>query len=399
MANPRDIHAPTFQIWVNFEILPDWILNHVNSVSYEDNSEMMDKISISIGTQVVTEKDQIHQLIDSRYFTEGNFIEIFMGYGSSLNMVGAGEIVLIKPSFPMDGIPSLTITCYDIIHRLTVSKVDNKGGLSYKKQRDSDIVKTIAQRNGLNIGNIVYTAGIPKTIVQEKGKSDYAFLRFLAERNSYELYVRFENRWNIYFEPYQDRKQKKYTFKYNMTESAEDNTLLEFNPNMNISDQATEYEFIGFDREKAKKLKAIVRGDKLFKYDTTTEDIADFFGSTEPRKFAGSEKLDPLTEEVKEPSLIKFKAFGLHREIIQDSSIQDEDDVEKKIKNWVEERKKHFVTGTGSVIGIEFLQTRQVHELLGLGVSLSGMYYFTKVTHQMSSDSEYKCSFSCRKVV
>lgn len=392
----RDRHAPNYQILVDGKILTNKVTDFISSVEYEDNSEMMDKIVISIDTQTITEKGQTNDLIDSRLFSEGNLIEVFMGYGSSLKSVGAGEILKVEPNFPRDSIPTLTVTCYDTIHRLTGAKVESFRGVRYRGQTDSAIVSTIAFRNSLTIGNNVDTKLI-RTRLQEKGKSDYEFLRFLAKENSYELYVRYiDKRWNLFFEPYQNREDVTYTFKYNMTQNPNDNTLLEFSPNMNTSDQATEYEFIGFDRFKNKKIKTIIRGDKKFKYEPTRlDDILDIT----VRQFSGNEKLGPIVDEVDEPSLIRFKAFGLYREIIKDPSIRKENQAEKAVRNWIDERKKHFVTGSGSVIGVEYLQSRQVHKLLGIGASLSGDYYFTVVTHKMTNDSNYECTFSCRKVI
>lgn len=396
MTNARDIYTPRYQIKINREILLEEVTQFITDIEYEDNSLMMDKITLSIGTQIIVDEGLVISMLGSKLFSEGNLIELFMGYGSNLNFIGAGEIVRVEPNFPRNDTPTLTIIAYDVLHRLTGRNKESENGKSYPKQKDSTTVEEIAQRNSLKIGSIIDTKN-KQNRVQSKGQSDYNFLIKLAENNGYELYVRYDNnKWLLYFHPSLDQYRPMYTYKYNVGEKTIENTLLEFTPNMNIHDQPTEFEIIGWDRITNKKIKGVSR-DKDFKFESETGEYS--YDVLNNRKFAGNKKTEQITESIKEPGSIRFSAFGKNREIILDTSIDSEDKARTKILAWIKERKKHFITGSGFIIGNEYLQSRQSFILEGIGDALSGKYYLTTVTHKMGQNSNYECEFKCNKVV
>ena len=73
-----------------------------------------------------------------------------------------------------------------------------RGGVSYKKSRDSQIASIIGSRNGFDISStdpssfktIRRTKGVFDR-VQKKGVSDYTFLKKVAEINGFDLFSKF----------------------------------------------------------------------------------------------------------------------------------------------------------------------------------------------------------------
>lgn len=405
----RDPFAPNYFIEINGESIPTEISKFISSVEYEDNSEMMDKITMNIATLQSIQGDQIMSLLDSKLFTEGNLIELYMGYGSSMVSVGAAEIIRLIPLFPKNGIPSLSVIAYDISHRMTDRKSEK--GIAYKNFRDSQVSSIIGDRNGVYIRKadpttfsyIYKTKGIHNR-VQKKGVNDYEFLRELADFNGYDFYVRYakvkgSKRWVMFFHPSPDKQKPIYKYRYNLGEESLDNTLLDFTPDMSIKDQDVEYEIISFDKSTGMNIKTLKKdGGKEFRFNAAEDKYE--FKKFEDRKFLGKDKTKQIKKQIDKPGAIKFKAFGKTREIVI-SELRSEADAKRYIEVWIKQRKDNFVTGSGSVIGTETLQSRQVHELEGIGTSLSGNYYFTKVIHKFTTGNEspYICDFTCRRVV
>ena len=53
----------------------------------------------------------------------------------------------------------------------------------------------------------------------------------------------------------------------------------------------------------------------------------------------------------------------------------------------------------GATIGTEILMARQTHRIQGIGPTLTGDYYFSRVKHILDNTNGYLCDFNCRKVV
>jgi phage protein D len=79
----------------------------VNDVTFEEDIEGADMISITINNPDLT-------LQDSRLFVEGNNIDLWMGYdGRRAFYMGRGLIVQVEPEFPQKGMPTIKLTAYD----------------------------------------------------------------------------------------------------------------------------------------------------------------------------------------------------------------------------------------------------------------------------------------------
>lgn len=82
----------------------------VSDVQWDENDCQSDMMTLTVNNVDM----EIH---DSRLFAEGNSIDLWMGYdGHQPEYMGRGIVVTVEPEFSRDGIPKLSITCYDIAH-------------------------------------------------------------------------------------------------------------------------------------------------------------------------------------------------------------------------------------------------------------------------------------------
>ena len=403
----RDYYAPNYELLIRasqkgaqpFAITED-VKSYISEVTYEDNADQFDRLEIKMESQIDGSGERsVLSFGDSKLFSEGHIVEVRMGYGNSLFTVGAASIVKKTPDYPADGFPSLSIEGFDLLHR--AARRRPKGGVSYKGFRDSQIASIIGARNGFDISttdprsfeSIRKTTGIFDR-TQKKGMSDYEFLKKVADINGYDLFARFnpeQHRFILFFQPPALAKQREvFTFIYNEGEAAYRNTLLSFSPTLDAHDQSSDFEiFLIKDKE--------VGGSKVEFFKRLDADAQKQLKEAQERRFGAT----PFAKKPIDSDGISvgFKAFGRSFRFAPHKRFKNEFQIRKAIEEFIKRQREHFVTGRGTVIGTEVLQSRQVHNLLGLGNDMSGKYYFTQVVHKIGKSSPYTTEFSCRKVI
>lgn len=84
----------------------------VSSIEWQENDCQASMMKLTI-------QNIDMRLHESRMFTEGNTIDLWMGYdGRQPDYMGRGIITAIEPDFSNDSIPTLSVTAYDISHFL-----------------------------------------------------------------------------------------------------------------------------------------------------------------------------------------------------------------------------------------------------------------------------------------
>jgi len=187
----------------------------IAGVMFEDDIEMSSVIEIELINQPDTgpgRPTDWRAVIDSKAFQEGNYIDLFMGYGAKRTFMDRCEIVKWLPDFPEEGPGSVTIRAYDGRHRMqqenkVKSSAKKKRKTFYKNVPDDLIVHQIAAKYGfaadadpvtVNKKRVVVISGkkqqvryVIPTRVQTSNQSDWAFLQRLAAINNYDLWVNF----------------------------------------------------------------------------------------------------------------------------------------------------------------------------------------------------------------
>ncbi len=382
----------------------DEITQYIDEISYEDNADQFDVLTIVFSNQIdEMGGGKVLSLIDSKLFAEGSIIQAKMGYGKSLRTVGAAIITKKAPVFGQADV-SFEMEALDLLHR--AARRRPKGGVSYKNFRDSQIASIIGERNGYDIAinDPSSFAGIRRTTgvfdrVQKKGVSDYEFLKKVADINGYDLFSKFNpdlKKFSLFFQPSGKTKLNKevFTFVYNEGDVPFRSRLIEFSPTLDATDQDTDYEiFIVKDKE--------VGGTKFNFINRLTLEEQKVLKEESERRFTGGNAGPQGGRQTPEDNgiAVAFKAFGRSFRFPKHKRFKDEFAARRSIEEFIKRQKENFITGNGILIGNEALQSRQVHNLQGLGEQFSGKYYFTRVLHRMKRGEGYSNEFSARKLI
>lgn len=408
-ALERDPYAPDFELIIYggqgaqpFTIT-DEIKKYITEITYEDNADQFDKLTIHFENQMDNQGGgDINSIIDSVIFAEGHVVQLKLGYGRMLESVGACDIVKKEPDFPENGSPSLIVTCFDGLHR--VSRHKPIKGTSFINYRVSDIAYQIGTQNGLIVdavdaqGNptIQEVTEIWKGDAQKKGVSDYVFLKKVADTYGLDLFCRFDpimKKHVLYLQtPGTELQKEVFTFVYNEGDASYQNTLLSFNPTQDSYDQDSEIEV--FILTKGKKI-----GTKTDFITKLTVDEQKKLKDNSERRFTGGNKATGKQIKSTDGIEVGFKAFGRSFRFPKHKRFTDEKDIVREIENFVKRQKSHFITGNASTIGVEVMQSRQVHNFQGVSEQFSGKYFMDKVLHKISKSSGYKCDVTVRRMI
>ena len=171
----------------------------------------------------------------------GAEVTVAMGYGDArtVPLMASGVITEIATSFPEAGTPELTISGYDHGFPLTIGK----NARTWTKALDSDAAQEIASFHNLN-SNIQRTAERHPQIEQNQ-ESDFEFLKKLADRNHYELFL--DEQRTLHFRKPNDTASPVVRLEWGRG-------LISFKPEANLAGQVARVEVYGWDPKKKEKI-------------------------------------------------------------------------------------------------------------------------------------------------
>jgi hypothetical protein len=413
----------------------------VVGVTFEDDEEMSSLFELTVENQPDTGPGRPvdwRAVIDSRAFAEGNAIDLWMGYGSSMTFMDRAEIVKWLPTFPETGPASFRIKGFDGRHRMmeenrsqqtsesgartvrkdpatlesvvttktsqtsrTTSKRKRK--TFYKNLEDELIVIKVAEKydnfwvefdipesrrrtvHRRVTGGATRTQHVIPTRVQSPDVTDWQFLRRLAKINGFDLWVDWSlefEQWTVHFKRRDETGAAGYAFEYN----GADGSLLSAEPDFSIKDQSTDVEVLVFDKKKRKVERTVISGAKK------AEEVQLSGARIAPGQLKAQ-------KEIAEGASVRFTAFGQSFEAFSDRPFSSRKQAETFVQNLLRERERDFLIVQGKVVGTPDLRARQFHELRGLGKRLDGLYRFTNVRHMMQPGAAYTCEFTAHKVL
>lgn len=405
----NDPHAPFYELIINGVIMNETFMRTVDNVTFEDESELISSLSFTIRYSRMVKNGVSNDLLNMKLISPGNLVVLKGGYGVDLVEMGAGYVTNLEPDFREGQDPIIKVVCYSQLQKLSKNKSE-KGetfGVPGDVLRDSQIASIIGERNGFIIRQSDTSSfrGIRKTPnrriprIQKRGSSDLSLLKEMAKHSNYEIFDKWDGkkkRFTMYFEPSRDLTGTEVmTFIYGdgstPTNAANINgkilqTLKSFKPVFSISSQFTKYKVFSWDKKTAKKI-------------SFTLDMDAFMGGQEDLKLGGT-KADKLLKKKAATSGagVQQKSFGNVTEIISTRTFEDEASAKEYLINHMKKIAKDFITGSGTINGNQYLQSRQVHKFDGLGAFFNGNYFFKKVTHTFNS-SGYNVGLDVRKVV
>lgn len=339
----RSHYAPDFMIKIEGLTMEADVSRAVLDLTYEDNVDLADTFTLRLNNADL-------RFTDSPLFDTGKNVEIHMGYANDLHPMMLGEITAVNPSFPQSGAPTLSITGYDKSHRM---RHNQPARYTFNWLNDSAIAAQIAAEN-LLIPIVDPSPLPPQSCVLQTG-SDWALLQELAERNGFDVNVKWDK---LYFR-FPRPTTEMVTLEWGKN-------LISFSPRMSTSGQ------YGMQ---------VVRA-----YDPT---LAQTIVEVLPLVGLGS-NLDHIVERLGSRFVDQLVKLG--RNVVRGKKINTHLDAALLAKTILRQLLEGLFEGTGRCIGMPELRAGELIEIRGIGKRFSGRYRLSKVTHAIN-ESGYQTTF------
>ena len=352
----RDFFAPVFSISVSGQDL-------VRDLSIPVNQVEVDLMLGAASRFSFTVTDSYHP--DSQRFKSGrgtplpfafgSEVSIDLGYRDSNGMstVLQGVITEITTNFPENGSPELTVSGFDHAFPLTIGKSSN----AWPNAHDSDVAHLIANFHNLN--SEITKSKEKHAQIEQSQESDWAFLKKLADRNHFELFV--DETKSIHFHPPNDNSGA-------IVELTYGESLLSFKPEANLAGQISGVEVHGWSINK--------------------EPIVGFADAGEESGRSGTSAADILNTLVRDPD--KRPILKLRQPVFTQA------EAKQRAQAAFNERAKEFLTGEGESIGLPEIRPDENVSLKRLGSDFSKTYYIRQATHKVDSNG-YRTRFKVKE--
>ncbi len=290
--------------------------------------------------------------------TFGAEVDVYMGYGDARAMprIASGLITEITTNFPESGSPELSIAGYDHAFPLT----NGKSTRTWTKARDSDAAHEIASFHNLNAQ--IEATKETHAQIEQNNESDLEFLKKLADRNHFELFV--DEQRTLHFHKPSDKADA-------VVRLAWGEGLLSFKPEANLAGQIAKVEVRGWNP----KTKETIVGS------ATAGEESGLDGKSSS---AGSR----LKRFVKDPS--KQPTLRLRQPVFTQS------EANARAKAALNERAKQFLTGDAEALGLPEIRPDRNVQLDNLGALFSKTYYVQQATHKVDGNG-YRTRFKVKE--
>lgn len=286
----------------------------------------------------------------------GTEIEISMGYGDakSTPMAVSGFITEITTNFPDGGAPELTISGYDHGFKLTFGK----NSRTWTNARDSDAVHEIASFH--NLAARIESSEEPHAQIEQNQENDWEFIKKLAERNHFELFV--DERRTLHFGKPNDKAGAVVRLVYG-------EGLLSFKPEANLAGQIAKVEVYGWNPQ-------------------TKKEIIGTASAGEESGLSGKSAGQHLNALVHDPS--KRPTLRLRQPVFTQA------EADQRANAALNDYAKKFLTGDADAMGLPELRPDCNVELARLGTAFSKTYYIQQATHKIDSNG-YRTRFKVKE--
>jgi uncharacterized protein len=392
----RDFYVPAFDVKIGGRDVEKTTLHDVIDVRFTDSLGQFDTFDITINNW--DEKDQDFKYTGSRtgrhrperdqLFDPGQEIELWMGYykplqrtnvnrqqeqtTSPLQLMLAGVITRLTPSFPSGGQPTLRIGGSSALILLVKEQETH---VYSAEKRDSEIAREVGRRGNLTLGNMRIPVEIndeaqndepphPDQVLQHN-QFDILFLLQLAHRNGYDLTLQQRERNGeteqfLYFGPSTREPPVSYELEWGKS-------LVSFQPTLNTARQVNELTVRSWDPIRRQPIEATVNRSRL--------------------------RTRPLTDLDR---LYRIEqGFRERHEIIVDRPFRSQQQAEQYALARLEELSKDMVTARGSTLGTPGIRVGRKFRVLGLGSTFNGTYFIKSTTHTINA-SGYLTEFDAR---
>lgn len=345
----HDFYAPIAKVYVaGKELLPLGI--EITSVTVDHSLAGSDQFSFVVNNAFDIRAREFRWLGD--LFAFGKRVKIEMGYRDELMLKMHGLVTEVRTSFPAGGLPQITVSGFDLSYCMGRGKKSER----WDDKTDSFVICQIARKHGL--ASQVDDTRVSHPRIEQSQESDLEFIKKLAERNGFELYVFDET---LHCRPAFNKKDPTFEFEWGRG-------LTSFTPEINISEQITEVEVRGWN------------------VTTKQEIVGKAKAGEEPgragNRQSGGEVIKQICRD--EPPVHRVR-----------QPVYSQEEANRRAQAILKKRGEGFVKGSGEVIGIPLLFIDQIIGFKGLGEKFSKNYYLEKSTHTVSA-SGYKTTFNVK---
>lgn len=350
-AREQDRTTPDLKISVDGTDLSDEVNADIYSVTVFDYVTGASSFCVVLG--ILDSEQQEFKYLDDDQFKIGKSVEIRLGFDEqTITKLMKGEITILEPEFNIDEPPTIKVQGYDSLHRFRRGRKTK----SYLEMKDSDIASQIA--GDLSLSTQVDDTGVTHEYLLQNNLSDIDFLMERARRIRYELQIEDDT---LHFRKAANDKNQEVTLEYGLS-------LQSFYPRLSTMTQVSEIVVQGWDPIN----KQVITGKAK--------------SGDEISKMSGSKLGVQITES----------AFFNAKSVIVNKPIFSEGEANQIAKGKFNEMAVAFITGEGTTVGNPDIRAGEVIELLGLGERLSGLYYITSATHEISKDG-YSTKFTVER--
>lgn len=427
--------VPSFELYISgknvsaITPLGASILEVLTMVDYEDDVELSSQITLHFEAKPISNQGQpidFKAVLESKALQEGNYVDLYIGYGNQKEFVDRCEILKWMPTYDENGV-HLSIKAQDGRHRLQAShraKFKNVGRkkrkTSYTNMTDEQIVEKIAKKYG-------YKADVDKTEVrkrvrtavsdtkvtaksvtskttkqtvlpsrvQKADQTDWNFVRKLAKINDFDIWVDFQQskdpanpiEGGSYVLHFKKKREigvlPQYRFSYGPFNNGE---IISAKPDFSIKDKPTGVEVVHYDTS-TKKIQ------------TTVIDVD---ANAESMKLNGA-IVGPnglrAREEIQSGARVRFTAFGQTIEAYSDKPFSSKNDALDFINRWLIVNERNLIQLELVVIGVPSMRSRDIFEVEGLSSRIDGYYRATNVKHTFTPDGIYTTTIKGYKLL
>lgn len=366
-GSPDNYYAPDFSVLVEGKRLDAKSKDDVIEIKVTMALDELDSADLKLNNYDDTTFDL--KWSDSELFQLSHRVHVKLGYVDSLVSMLLGPITTLSPDFVSDGAPTVTVRAMDRLVVLRNSRPPETG-VTYKKKKDWQIAKEIAERHDLRFEHDSDDDAPVHDLVVQRNVDDLAFLMERAARIDFKVFMKTDPDSGddvLHFGKPTDGRDGTPARTYVLAwGNLRNNTgvtpsLIEFKPSVSTSDQVQSVTVRGWDTKNKKAISVTAK----------------------PASTPGVEGRGDATGPA---SAKKVGNADARKDVVIDAPVATEEEARRLAESRLAELAYRFLTATGKAIGLPDLRPGDNVEIHGVGKRFSGTYYVTRVVHTLNAN-------------
>lgn len=346
MPEAKEAHLSHFNLKINTVQASKDVMNQILDCTVDNTIHLPDVCTLRL-------HDAGFHWLDQDTFKSGTEIEIFGGDegATDLRSIFHGEVTALEMDLAAHGVPTLSVRCYDLSHRLQRGHHNR----SYVQMTDTDIVRKIGDEMEFQV-TADNTSQVHDWVFQNN-QTNWEFLTERAARNGFRLYI--ENKTHLMFKKVKDDGDGTVALEWGKN-------LRSFRPRLSAAPQVSEVIVRGWDPKQKQTL--IGRG-------------------VTPRGL-------PQVQADMRGGRVAENAFGKARKIVVDRPVHSQAEADDLAHSICDDIGGQYLEADGLCYGVPTLKPCLMAEIENIGDRFKGKYFVTSTTHTYSPSEGYTTLFS-----